>query len=690
MAAAQHTMSQTIESTISASLEAFAATELKTVSILSGDADELSDSAEQLFAKYLNGSKNFAESFTGAGSSGDSSKKVGDRLAKMKAKGWGNRLERIRSVGKLSEPSSSSDKDDALTAALQAANLHSSLEKVRLVQATAELKRFQLMKHLISVQHRRNFELGEHAMLSVHTLNDYHRKCMRAVESALPKMNKIQSHQEVLRQEHATKIVPQWQEREVATVETVNSIQRKAVEAGRAVDAIITNPTGAPVDRILTTTEIEEQTQLWNLPQVLAASAQYQRDSMPGVLMEGWLYKKSSAMISLNPWTRRWFVMDHNSIYYYRNDGEMRRSGSGMERVKVCDVVLCTVRELPEDKAGTRFCFQLVTPSEKPLTLQARGPEEYRVWVDGIRSTMENRLVHGDPHSEELNKNIGRQRKNSGDGSNGRRTPSFPQLPPAEFRDASQHEESETDSPIGQKSKPKQSPVVQKLMVANPTCADCGMEQPDWASLNLGVLICIECSAVHRSLGVHVSKVRSLMLDSLSKEEGSLLLSLGNEKVNPIWEDGLSTQEGWTKPTKTADRKTREDWIKSKYMWKGFLNFEGCDGLTEEERGEKFSRELYEAAKDCDVQAAASALAHGGSVDWTHPDEGGKTALHVCAMAKQSDDKTGWNAIEMAEFLLQNGAKMDTLDASSHGVLDCALLHGAAIDMVEYLTSKLS
>lgn len=45
-----------------------------------------------------------------------------------------------------------------------------------------------------------------------------------------------------------------------------------------------------------------------------------------------------------------------------------------------------------------------------------------------------------------------------------------------------------------------------KKLPGNDKCADCGAPEPDWASLNLGVLICIECSGIHRNLGVHISK----------------------------------------------------------------------------------------------------------------------------------------------------------------------------------------
>uniref|UniRef100_A0A8C7WTB5 ArfGAP with GTPase domain, ankyrin repeat and PH domain 2 n=1 Tax=Oryzias sinensis TaxID=183150 RepID=A0A8C7WTB5_9TELE len=91
---------------------------------------------------------------------------------------------------------------------------------------------------------------------------------------------------------------------------------------------------------------------------------------------------------------------------------------------------------------------------------------------------------------------------------------------------------------------------------------------PTWASLNLGALICIECSGIHRNLGTHLSRVRSLDLDDWPGELTQVLAAIGNHMANSVWE---SCTQGRIKPTPNATREERESWIRAKYEQRAFV-----------------------------------------------------------------------------------------------------------------------
>ncbi|ESO91406.1 hypothetical protein LOTGIDRAFT_153844 [Lottia gigantea] len=121
--------------------------------------------------------------------------------------------------------------------------------------------------------------------------------------------------------------------------------------------------------------------------------------------------------------------------------------------------------------------------------------------------------------------------------------------------------------------KPNKQMISQQLLVipGNDKCCDCGAPDPRWASINLGITLCIECSGIHRSFGVHMSKVRSLTLDAWDPEQIKVMMELGNEVINRIYvaklNDSIAVQA-----TPDSKRNVREAWIKAKYITKSFVN----------------------------------------------------------------------------------------------------------------------
>ena len=96
-------------------------------------------------------------------------------------------------------------------------------------------------------------------------------------------------------------------------------------------------------------------------------------------------------------------------------------------------------------------------------------------------------------------------------------------------------------------------------MPGNDVCADCPTPAPDWASVNHGCMVCLNCSGTHRSIGVHLSFVRSVFMDKWAAEEIDLMLCAGNKVMNKyLAKSGMTSSHIKTKYDSVQAKKWRD------------------------------------------------------------------------------------------------------------------------------------
>ncbi|NXJ65383.1 ACAP2 protein, partial [Rostratula benghalensis] len=257
---------------------------------------------------------------------------------------------------------------------------------------------------------------------------------------------------------------------------------------------------------------------------------EYNVDAANGIVMEGYLFKRASN--AFKTWNRRWFSIQNNQLVY-------QKKFKDNPTVVVEDLRLCTVKHCEDIER--RFCFEVVSPT-KSCMLQADSEKLRQAWIKAVQTSIATAYREKGDESE-------KQEKKS--------SPSTGSL--------------ESGSETKEKLLKGESALQRvQCIPGNAACCDCGLADPRWASINLGITLCIECSGIHRSLGVHFSKVRSLTLDSWEPELLKLMCELGNDVINRIYEAKLE-KVGVKKPQPGSQRQEREAYIRAKYVERKFV-----------------------------------------------------------------------------------------------------------------------
>ncbi|KAG0699064.1 hypothetical protein DFH29DRAFT_809575 [Suillus ampliporus] len=110
------------------------------------------------------------------------------------------------------------------------------------------------------------------------------------------------------------------------------------------------------------------------------------------------------------------------------------------------------------------------------------------------------------------------------------------------------------------------------MQPGNDVCADCKSRNPRWASHNLGIFMCVNCASIHRKLGTHITKVKSITMDAWTKEQVEVMKQNGNIKSNALYNPDEARHPPPTNMMEAERDSEIEKFIRAKYEFKWFMN----------------------------------------------------------------------------------------------------------------------
>eukprot|EP00029_Vermamoeba_vermiformis_P007057 TRINITY_DN2939_c0_g1_i1.p1 TRINITY_DN2939_c0_g1~~TRINITY_DN2939_c0_g1_i1.p1 ORF type:complete len:672 (-),score=156.69 TRINITY_DN2939_c0_g1_i1:32-2047(-) len=228
----------------------------------------------------------------------------------------------------------------------------------------------------------------------------------------------------------------------------------------------------------------------------------------------------------LGPWKRRYLILDDTRLLAKKSPMEAKAK-------LAIPMLFSQCKSIDKPLSGKRklYMFEIFTPDTKFL-MATDSLQSTQDWVTSIQKACDNQMLQ----SLDLQENASGNHRDRED------------------------------------LKPEVKELLEIMEVpGNNICTDCDAADPEWAVINIGNFVCIDCSGVHRALGVQVSKVRSIYLDNWEPDAVAYMRTMGNKKVNEIWESKVPSYR--EKPKQNSTREKRMFWIVSKYVKKEFFDW---------------------------------------------------------------------------------------------------------------------